>query len=599
MAEALRTLLCEFLIEVDKAGELKRGNAQIESLKDRLHELQTQALQSSKAVQDVFSRAATAARINIQAIGAGQLGGRAGFGADGFAAAGAARAALATKAADEAAQRYAQTLRGRFSAAIASARADLGKGGPGGGGLVQSLFSLRTAFIGLGVGAALRGAVGLVDRVGGIGEAAAKLGTSTDDFQRLSILAEQNATSVETLGTAFKTLANSAVQPTKESAAAFQALGVSTKDSAGQFKSSQALFWESAEALAGVANETERSALAQDLFGRSAQELKPILSGGSEAVRKQREELMKLRLLSPETIAAADRLSDSWVVMKAQLLTAAEPLIRLLIPSLERLGKGLVAVVGFVKDFVDSGRAGRLAIVGLGLVTARYLPLLRMMIGLGGGFIPILARMALGMKAFGKTLLTTIAPLLILEDILGFFMGKDSLTGRGIEAAFGKDVLEGVQKTIGDLTEAFKDLWRWVFGDGAGEKAKSFFGELSLAIRLMVNDLLAAIPFSGRTAGLAGLESFERTEKARQDAGGGGWLGGIATDFVQGFTGTDISAPAIAAPGERQGVTYIDQKQISTQVTMQSGASPAAVAQTVSSAVQRSSSADLAALESE
>jgi hypothetical protein len=594
MSDALRTLLAEFVIEVDKAGALQRGNAQIEALKDRLHEMQIVARGAAKGLTDVFAKANQSAHLFVRAGNAQALAGRADN--NGFAGLGALRASQATKAADAAAAAYATTLRGKLGTALAHVREGFNSGGGGskGPGLIDSLLSFRTAALALGAGAVAGGVGRLVDHVGGIGEAAQKLGVSTDDFQRLDVLAKQNATSVQALGTAFKNLANLATDPTKESAAAFERLGVSTRDSAGNLKSSQQLFFETSEALAGVANETERSALAQDVFGRSAQELKPIFANGAAAVRAQREELLKLRVLSPEVIAAADKLGDSWVTFKASMLAAAEPLIKVLIPVLTKTAEGLVAFTGWLERAWKSGLLARGAFVGLALGAARFLPLLRLIVGLGGGFGPMMLRWAGAALAASRAFLRMVAPLLILEDILGFFMGKDSLTGRGIEAAFGRDVLEGVQQTIRDLTEVFKDLWSWVFGNGQGGKVAAFYAEISQGVRLLINDLLAAIPFSGRTAGLAGLESFEKKEKALQDAGGGGFLGGIAAQFAMGFGGDlpAASAGGGAAPG-------VDARQYSVAVQVATGASPTQIAEASIGALKRSSSADLAAVESE
>jgi hypothetical protein len=593
MSDALRTLLAEFVIEVDKAGALQRGNAQIEALKDRLHEMQIVARGAAKGLGDVFAKANQNAHLFIRQGNAQALGGRADN--SGFAGLGALRAAQATKAADAAATAYATTLRGRLGTALSHVREGFNSGGGGskGPGLIDSLLSFRTAALALGAGAVAGGVGRLVDHVGGIGEAAQKLGVSTDDFQRLDVLAKQNATSVGTLGTAFKTLANVATDPTKESTAAFERLGVSTRDASGNLRSSQDLFWAASEALAGVANETERSALAQDLFGRSAQELKPIFANGADAVRRQREELLKLRVLSPEVIAAADKLGDSWVVFKASMLSAAEPLIKILIPALTKTAEGLLALAGWLERAWKSGLLARTAFVGLALGAARFLPMLRLIIGLGGGFGPMMLRWAGAAARAGAGFLRMVAPLLILEDILGFFMGKDSLTGRGIEAAFGRDVLEGVQQTIRDLTEVFKDLWTWVFGNGQGDKVASFYAEISQGVRLLINDLLAAIPFSGRTAGLAGLEAYEKNTQAIAGSSDGSFLGDIGAGFAAAFPG---EVPAASAGGAPAGV---DARQYSVAVSVATGASPTQIAEASIGALKRSSSADLAAVESE
>ena len=55
MSDALRQLLASFVVEVDKAGELAKGNAAIDALKERLVDLQEAAKPAAKAVNDAFA----------------------------------------------------------------------------------------------------------------------------------------------------------------------------------------------------------------------------------------------------------------------------------------------------------------------------------------------------------------------------------------------------------------------------------------------------------------------------------------------------------------------------------------------------------------
>ena len=75
---------------------------------------------------------------------------------------------------------------------------------------------------------------------------------------------------------------NSGSQATSE---AFAKLGVSVKDASGQMKDSETILWESIDALGKVENQTERDALAMTLFGKSAQQLNPLINAGSEAFK--------------------------------------------------------------------------------------------------------------------------------------------------------------------------------------------------------------------------------------------------------------------------------------------------------------------------
>jgi hypothetical protein len=542
MSDALRELLASFVVEVDKAGELAKGNAAIDALKTKLAELQTSfskvkapAEQGAKAISDVFARAAQQARKNVEGIaGLSAFGsGRAantGFG-DAFAeAAGrtqqlgptretmnAGRAQM--RAAEQAAAAYAQTLRGKLKGAVDAVRSGFNGGGQGGGGgpgLIASLATVRNGFLALGAGAAVHAVKGLVDGIGDISEGAARLGVTTDEFQRLSLLARINATDVGTLGAAFRTLANSAVDPTKETADAFARLGVSTRGANGEFKSSQDLFFDVGEALAGVTNETERSQLAQKLLGRSAQALKPIFAQGTEAFQKQRIELLKLNVLGKGTIDNADKASDGWAILSTQLLAASEPLLQLLIPALIKLTEWVTKGVEAGAKWLKNTDLVAVAMTALGgYLALSFLPKLSMLVSLGGGASKVLLGMAGSAAKAAWSFAKLAVPLLILEDFIVFLRGGDSLIGRALDGVFGKGAGAGTLKAIKDMGEAFKDLWKWILGDGGGEKAKALFAEIGQGLRLMVNDALALIPGSGRTAGLQGLEEFERKERGR------------------------------------------------------------------------------------
>jgi hypothetical protein len=547
MSDALRELLASFVIEVDKAGELAKGNAAIDALKERLTELQEQfkkvkapAEGAGKAIEDVFARAAQTAKRNIDSIaalsafGSGRAGAT-GFG-DAFAAAadraagampqyaptretlydhqraefvadahpgvqyGPTRATMEAgragmRAAEEAAAAYAKTLRGRLAGAVQAVRDGFQGGGQSGGpGLIESLATVRNGFLALGAGAAVAGVKRLVDGIGSIGEGAQKLGVTNAQFQRLRVLAAQNDSSVEALGGAFRNLANAAAQPTKATTAAFAKLGVSTKDTNGQLKNSNDLFFDVARGLAGVTNETQRSALAQDLLGRGAQDLKPIFSSGADAVDRQRAALEKLGVISDESIAQADEASDMWAGFGVAILSAAEPLLKVLLPALVDLTKALSTGIGWLGKWLKQTDLVAVAMTALGgYMALKFIPALRLMIGLGGGVSRVFLGMAGSAAKASLAFLRAALPLLAIEDFLVFLRGGDSETGRLIEAIFGKDGVEVTLKAINDLKAGLIDLWNWVTGQSNGAGIKRLWQEFGNGITVMINDLLHSV----------------------------------------------------------------------------------------------------------
>lgn len=118
-------------------------------------------------------------------------------------------------------------------------------------------------------------------------------GMSTDALQEYSYMAELVDVSLETITKAQTKNIRSmkaAREGTATAVAAYEALGVAVTDSEGNLRDSNVVFDEAIAALGGVANETERDAIALELFGRSAKELNPMIEQGAEGLAELRNE---------------------------------------------------------------------------------------------------------------------------------------------------------------------------------------------------------------------------------------------------------------------------------------------------------------------
>ena len=70
----------------------------------------------------------------------------------------------------------------------------------------------------------------------------------------------------------------------------FETLGVSVRDANGELRDSETVFFEAIDALGKIENETERDALAMDLFGKSARDLNPLIEAGSGKLKEFAQE---------------------------------------------------------------------------------------------------------------------------------------------------------------------------------------------------------------------------------------------------------------------------------------------------------------------
>lgn len=147
-----------------------------------------------------------------------------------------------------------------------------------------------------------------------LGEQAQQLGVTTKAMQEYRYVASQTGVSNEEMDAALaklnRTLGDAATG-NKKAQSAFDALGISVRDSNGHVKDAGALIPEIAGALEKVGSPAERASLLVDLFGKSGQKLAPLMAEGAGGVNKLREEAHKLgQVLSDEQIQKADATAD-------------------------------------------------------------------------------------------------------------------------------------------------------------------------------------------------------------------------------------------------------------------------------------------------
>ena len=189
-----------------------------------------------------------------------------------------------------------------------------------------------------------------------------KIGMSRKAFQEWDYIMSQNGGSVESLQMGFKTLTTQieGVQKgSKDSVNAFKALGVSVKDSNGQFRSQDEIFNDTIRKLQQIQNPTQKAMLANRLFGRSAAELRPLLNQEAEAVDELRDKANNMGLIiSDEDIENAVRFKDTMDTFTRFFQAKFGTVMMKLMPS---FSKALEEIIAFSQEnqevFNDMGMA--------------------------------------------------------------------------------------------------------------------------------------------------------------------------------------------------------------------------------------------------
>lgn len=140
-------------------------------------------------------------------------------------------------------------------------------------------------------------------------------------------------------------------------AATFEQLGVSVIDTSdGSLRPAEEVIMEVIDALHNMGNETERNAVASDLFGKSYQSLNPLIVSGTETLQEYMEAAKDNYVLTEDQIAALGALDDQvqmnnneWEALKRQIAAEFAPAAK---EALENFAK-LVTAAG--NALIDSG----------------------------------------------------------------------------------------------------------------------------------------------------------------------------------------------------------------------------------------------------
>ncbi|MHB1453917.1 MAG: phage tail protein [Saccharofermentanales bacterium] len=175
-------------------------------------------------------------------------------------------------------------------------------------------------------------------------------GMSTESLQVYKYAAELVDVSMETLtgsmSKQIKSMSN-ARDGSEKFADAYKKLGVSVADSSGTLRDSETVYWETIDALGKVSNETERDALAMQIFGKSARELNPLIAQGSKGIAELTEEAGRMgAVMSGDSLNALGKFDDSVQRLKSGFGAAKNALGTILLPQLQFLADDGVSLLG-------------------------------------------------------------------------------------------------------------------------------------------------------------------------------------------------------------------------------------------------------------
>jgi len=174
-----------------------------------------------------------------------------------------------------------------------------------------------------------------------IGVMSEKTGMSMQSLQEWKYVTNQLDVSFDSIQTSMSAFTTKMKGLDSESGTAYETLKklhVATKDVHGQMLPLNDIYTETIEKLSKMHNESQRNVMAATLFGKSWQEIAPILEAGGDEVKRLKEQAEKLGLvMSDEDINKAREFGDKWDTIKLQFSMATMQIGEKFLPIVEKL----------------------------------------------------------------------------------------------------------------------------------------------------------------------------------------------------------------------------------------------------------------------
>ncbi len=192
------------------------------------------------------------------------------------------------------------------------------------GGLTRRL-TFMTAAAGAAFGALLHSFTQAGDRILSTSK---RLGVSVEWLQEMEYAAERSGASVDSLQSGLGKLSRNIAEAAAGlgvSGTAFDALGVSVRNSDGSLRQAEDVFDDVTRGLAALESQELRNALASRIFGRAGLDLMPFLGQGADEIARLRARARELgAVMSEDAVVGAEALGDSM----ADLRSAGSGLVR-------------------------------------------------------------------------------------------------------------------------------------------------------------------------------------------------------------------------------------------------------------------------------
>ena len=293
-------------------------------------------------------------------------------------------------------------------------------------------------------------------------------GQSTQQLQEFAYASELIDVSVDTLQGSLTKLTNNmqdTMNGTGNAKASFEALGVSVTNADGSMRSANDVFYETIDALGKVKNETERDAMSMDIFGRSAQDLNPLIIQGSKTIKAYADEAHNMGyVLDDEALSALGAVDDAYQRLQKTQEGVKNQLAVEFAPYLEEFyGDVTTMVKDGGKAIKDSG-----IVDAFGMLLETVGDILNPMSDLSNNRVPALTK---ALQPLAKVMALMADAAELLKGVINFGTGHISEGWGQMKHALGFGYSSGNGNNYQNLLDSYNEQ-QW--GQSASDLSKAY-----------------------------------------------------------------------------------------------------------------------------
>lgn len=293
-------------------------------------------------------------------------------------------------------------------------------------------------------------------------------GQSTQQLQEFAYASELIDVSVDTMQGSLTKLTNNmqdTMNGTGNAKASFDELGVSVTNADGSMRSANDVFYETIDALGKVKNETERDAMSMDIFGRSAQDLNPLIIQGSKTLKAYADEAHNMGyVLDDEALSALGAVDDAYQRLQKTQEGVKNQLAVEFAPYLEEFyGDATQGVKDLGKAIKDSG-----IVDAFGMLLETVGDILNPMSDLSNNRVPALTK---ALQPLAKVMALMADAAELLKGVINFGTGHISEGWGQMKHALGFGYSSGNGNNYQNLLDSYNEQQR---GQSASDLSKAY-----------------------------------------------------------------------------------------------------------------------------